>query len=102
MEMGGRGTFSHESNEFSRMEGGQEFLSTDFTDFHRWGWGGRRTEDGRRRTEDRGMGERIDSFKEWRVDKEAWALNLEVLLLGTICVNPCNLWITHPRFPAFV
>ena len=32
MEMGGRGTFSHESHEFSRMEGGQEFLSTDFTD----------------------------------------------------------------------
>ena len=36
---------------------------------------------------DGGMGERIDSFKELRVYKEAWALNLEVLLLTIICVN---------------
>ena len=36
------------------------------------------------------MGERIDSFKELRVYKEAWALNLEVLLLAIICVNLCE------------
>ena len=47
------------------------------------------------------MGERINSFKELRVYKEGWALNLEVLLLTIICANLCNLWITHPRFPAF-
>ena len=83
------------------MEGDQEFFIHRLHRLAQMGLGGRRTEDGRRRTEDIGMGERIDSFKELRVYKEAWALNLEVLLLGTICVNPCNLWITHPRFPAF-
>ena len=45
------------------------------------------TKDGGRRTEDSGVGERIDSSKELRVYKEAWALNLEVLVLGTICAN---------------
>ena len=72
--------------------------------FHRFpqmGLGGRRTEDGRRRTEDRGMGERIDSFKELRVYKEAWALNLEVLLLAIICVNLCESVDNPSRSPAF-
>ena len=78
------------------MEGDQEFFIHRLHRLAQMGLGGRRTEDGRRRTEDRGMGERIDSFKELRVYKEAWALNLEVLLLAIICVNLCNLWITRP------
>ena len=56
---------------------------------------------GGRRTEDRGMGERIDSFKELRVYKEAWALNLEVLLLAIICVNLCESVDNPSRSPAF-
>ena len=75
MEMGGRGTFSHESHEFLRMEGGQEFLSTDFTDFHRW---------------ERGV---LRNLKQAGTG----------IFLRAICANLCNLWITHrARFPAFV
>ena len=84
---GKRNFFPRISRIFTDGRGARDFypqisqISTDGVGGGRW------TEDGRRRTEDRGMGERIDSFKELRVYKEAWALNLEVLLLGTICVN---------------
>ena len=48
--------------------GGQEFLSTDFTDFHRWEMG---------------------------VPRNLKVAGT-VVLLRIICVNLCNLWITRP------
>ena len=73
MEMGGRGTFFHESHEFSRMDderGPRVFIHR----FHRFPQMGKRG---------------VLCYL-----KEAGT----VMLLRTICANLCNLWITHSSF----